>query len=857
VNPREFCRERGFTAAILLTYKFDALFFERVALQELWAGNTGDVLVLADAEQLTQSVQSWQRQLQHLGRRYQLVPSNTPGRFHPKIMLRLGRSGGAVWIGSGNQTFGGWGGNRELCSAWMFGPGQRDSGRWMPRLLERIQSWGPLGLQYDILKRIAELPWLQSMASEQELGAQTILTSYDRLPLASQLQRRWSGRRFTQVRVFTGSTDEDGAFLARLNEDFGIESSFIILDEGRASFRATQLRKLPLATRVMTLPTPSMHAKFYWFDGPDGPAAVMGSANCSAAAWLLPPTGGGSIEAVAVYDQPQTDQFAGVLELFESESLIEAQLAEHKAIPTVNERGVSAPTISELSWDSALGEIRVRFNASGHEISKVSMEFEDLIVELTSFSRSLWRAEIPEIAARLETVFVKVQIELAGGASFSCYHWLNNLVELHHAARGRHIADVLNSLPKQSTSGEQQKIIADLQRISLLLLSEPDSFPDPLINSAPPKSETETVTEEDVKPINPEEFIRSIYDPDFQEESRKAGRQNMTLSLMGVMRALFPPEEVIDLEDEIDFVDEPGEGENNKKKPREKKIKESSTAPGLQYRQRLRDDVNLFIQRLAKPDFAETCTATQLVQACAYPIAVVVLGSEGNWIDREDAVGWANRIFDVLFIPRQKEPGLLEKVRLRYKGEGQEKAFSTIVGDGTFWVALLNAFSMIPLGIPKALALRSLFQTELLLANTNRSRIETLLGKLNREDAATILRQAVDVSNSLSGLEQKLAADYENAKSSQEEKHIAYDVGDLLWHPRAGWAESKETDTWGSNINVHLHLRARTTLVSSKVYVNVTKNPNYRSEINNILKLMMTIPNSVLSEESKVDSKER
>jgi len=267
--------------------------------------------------------------------------------------------------------------------------------------------------------------------------------------------------------------------------------------------------------------------------------------------------------------------------------------------------------------------------------------------------------------------------------------------------------------------------------------------------------------------------------------------------------------------------------------------------------------MDLFIQRLAKPDFADMCTATQLVQACAYPIAVMVLGSEGKWIDREDAVGWANRIFDVLFISRQKEPGLLEKVRLRYKGEGQEKAFSTIVGDGTFWVALLNAFSMIPLGIPKALALRSLFQTESLLANTNRSRMETLLGRLNRDDATKILRQAIEVTDSLAVLEQKLAADYENAKSAQEENHIAYDVGDLLWHPGAGWAESEEADTWGSNIKVHLHLRAGTTLVSSKFYVNVTKNPNYRSEINNILKLMMTFANSAVSEESKVDSKER
>ena len=644
MNPREFCRERGFTSAILLTYDFDAFFFERIALNDLWAGNTGDILVLADAGRLAQSVQRWPGQLQHLGRRYQLAPSTTPARFHPKMMLRFGRDGGAVWLGSGNQTFGGWGGNQELCCAWTIGPGRKDNGGWVPRLLERIHSWSPPGLQYNIIQRATELPWLQSITPEDQIGSETILTSYENFSLASQLQLRWSGRRFTQVRILTGSTDEDGAFLARLHSDFGIERSLVILDESRASFRVEQLRKLPLEARVMKLPSSSpMHAKFYWFDGPDGPAAVMGSANCSAAAWLLPPQSGGNIEAVAVYDNPEPEQFEAILNLFESEHLAEARLADTKLAPTANDGEVSGPSLSELSWDSSLGEVRVKFNPSAHEILNVFLELDDFTVEMNAFGgNDLWFGEIPEIVDHLETVFVRIRLLLGGGNTVSYWRWLNDLVELRHASRGRHIADALNALSKQNSSDEQQKIVASLQRISLALLSEPESFPDPVIRSAPTQPEPGADQESQLTAIDPEDFVRSISDPESPSRFRGAGRENVPLSLIGVMRALFPPQEGADLEDEAAFADEPEELEDKKKKQPEKPERKSPAAPVGRYKLKLRGDVELFIQQLSQPGFADACTATQLVQACAYPMAVAALGSKGQWVDHEDAVSLGN-----------------------------------------------------------------------------------------------------------------------------------------------------------------------------------------------------------------------
>ena len=58
-NPRDFCREPGYDTAILLTYTFDALFFERIVLPDLWVGGSTDVHVIADLGQINEALPRW------------------------------------------------------------------------------------------------------------------------------------------------------------------------------------------------------------------------------------------------------------------------------------------------------------------------------------------------------------------------------------------------------------------------------------------------------------------------------------------------------------------------------------------------------------------------------------------------------------------------------------------------------------------------------------------------------------------------------------------------------------------------------------------------------------------------------
>ncbi|MBK6427839.1 MAG: hypothetical protein IPF82_17085 [Blastocatellia bacterium] len=289
MNPREFAREGDYPTAILLTYSFDPLFFERICLPDLWTGGTGDTLVVADAAEATRAIRGREGQCLRLGRSYQMALAKSAGAFHPKVMLRLGRDGGLVWVGSGNLTCGGWGANRELAGAWRIGPKEADTGSWVGGFLDGVARCLHPNRQFDVLGRAKAIDWVAatSDAAGREFGP--ILATFDGRSLSARLAERWAGRRFEEVRILTGSTDENAAFVRWAHAEFGISRATILVPGSSSSLLAGELGRCPVEVRVLGVPSPSLHAKFYWFAGPDGDAAVTGSANCSAQAWLRPP----------------------------------------------------------------------------------------------------------------------------------------------------------------------------------------------------------------------------------------------------------------------------------------------------------------------------------------------------------------------------------------------------------------------------------------------------------------------------------------------------------------------------------------------------------------------------------------
>jgi hypothetical protein len=312
ISAREFCREPDYPVAVFLSYSFDPLFFERIPLGDLDKGGSRRIVIAADAGQVSEAMHRCMGQLAYLGRRYVLAETVSANTFHPKLIARLSPKGGRVWIGSGNLTYTGWGGNQELATAWSIGPQEEDKGAWLTELLDAVSTLVRSTTFAAQIEAIHDsIAWLKASPDAPERPA--VLFGMPDRPLAPQLADRWKNRQFDELKLCTGSTDVEGAFLSWAHRTFGIKRATICLSPAFASFDPARLAKLPFDIRIIKAkPEQLMHAKFYWFSGPDGNAALMGSANCGAAAWLLS-KGFGNVELVVPYDDPRDADFKSIL----------------------------------------------------------------------------------------------------------------------------------------------------------------------------------------------------------------------------------------------------------------------------------------------------------------------------------------------------------------------------------------------------------------------------------------------------------------------------------------------------------------------------------------------------------------
>lgn len=95
------------------TYALSLSFFEAVILDALVRGAGSQALILADVQGVRASL--GEQGAQRVGKDYEVEPvAVANGVFHPKISVLSSADDCHVLVGSGNLTFGGWGGNCEI-----------------------------------------------------------------------------------------------------------------------------------------------------------------------------------------------------------------------------------------------------------------------------------------------------------------------------------------------------------------------------------------------------------------------------------------------------------------------------------------------------------------------------------------------------------------------------------------------------------------------------------------------------------------------------------------------------------------------------------------------------------------------
>ena len=743
MNPRLFCRERAFHKALLLTYSFDPVFFEQVVLPDLWAGRASDILVLGDNDQVRSSVESSAGRLRHLGKRYLLAGAGHSGSFHPKLILRLGQTDGAVMLGSGNLTSCGWGGNKELGCAWTFGPNHADKGIWLQALLDEVITWCASDLEREAVLRMKDVPWLAMNVAESHSSVPLLFSAGNRA-LAAALAERWAGRQFSEVRILTGSTDESGAFLRWAHRTFGIKRAVVALTPSQASFSVEKLSDLPVDLSLIPISASTpLHAKFYFFDGPDDSAALMGSPNCSAAAWLVTPDQGGNVETAVVYDTPPTEDFHDLLAIFELPSLSPKDVLKVSIPGPAEISSVECPyKLNGLRWDASTRSVMALIAPCPKPGTTVSLVLGETCRPMRGARSGVsecWLSEVPEGIDFSATAFGSVRLECDGQEWLTSARWIDHLAELRHSTQTARFLEPIRGLEDSASVAEQRRILDDLHQVAQALFSDSSAFRDSGFSVQVAVVQNSEGT---ASPVDPAALIRHLL---AMQNSAPLINHAATgsMSLTGILRLLFDAESAVTAAesatedenlDEGQLID-PNSAPTQISKTAPNRVPTKSVPVDAKLQLRLAAQIATFLEKLSKPEFAEKCSATQLIQAVCFPLTVALRGRMRGWVSAESAEAWGLRVVSILFRGNTtNSPGLLRAVEKHYFEGGKSSIFREIVGDGTLWMALVatlgnSTWQGIGATLDKALAIREVFRAPELISSAEASRLTALLGQ--------------------------------------------------------------------------------------------------------------------------------
>ena len=801
MNPRDFLREPGYHTALLTTYSFDPFFFERLVLPDLGAGGSNSVLVLVDQGQLRGALDSQLGILRHLGRSYFLQPVEWPGAFHPKIFLRLGDQDALAWVGSNNLTRGGWGANSELGNAWRLDRDGLDGCGWLTGLLTYLDST-TAGLAKELLGKARRLPWLEDIPVG---SSHDVLISHQE-PMGMQVGRRWAGRRFTSLKILTGSTDRDAGFLRWATDAFGLESIDICLTPDCASLEAAALDHL--GPRIQIVPPPGqklMHAKFYWFDGPEGPAVLWGSANCSRSAWLIP---GRNFEAMVVEDSPEPGQYSDILQVFEQEGVDPSEVLT--ARPEASERreqGTPHLRIVAASAE-ATGRVHLEVEPAIPPGAVVVLEIGGIRVPLEGEGNE-WAGDLSNAGEDSRATMIRLVAEVSRSSRlWSDVRWIDRLSQLREVLTGTDFRATMVAMCRFESHAADHRMAQELGRIGMAILTDSSSYPDAstFVRRASVKKEGKG---EHRPPLDPEALLVSLGDSDPDSLAQPGTIGDYGIS--GVFRALFA--QMDDHTAEVAVIDEPGEEPEHDPPDRKESVVPERPPVDVDGKasRLLQNHMDRFLNKYEAPEFPAACTATQLAQATAYPIAVAVMGEQRGWCTDEQRRSWVSRTVRALLKDdrfHQRE-ALLTSVGRRFADENQSEAFERAIGDGQLWLSLLVAWDMLPEATTKqrlqnVTLFRDYVSRRELLGSADKSRLTGLFSAYSAPDLIEAARlRAIREGMALRKIERSLGRSYEHLREAQASMKLEHHAGEFVWSPMAGWGIT-EKDQQGGKVEVYV-----------------------------------------------------
>ncbi len=460
-------------------------------------------------------------------------------------------------------------------------------------------------------------------------------------------------------------------------------------------------------------------------------------------------------------------------------------------------------------------------------------------------SADYWACDVPD-GIGSTTAFASVRLRLGDQTWSTASRWIDDLGALQHASQSARLVEPFRGLEGTATSAEQRQMLNDLQEVAQALFNDSASFRDPGFGAGRDRKKDSEVS---ATAVDPNDLICHLEEP--SDALRILGSPTEgNLSLTGILRLLFDSEGDVAgsnaaAEDE-QLDEEPNENgdftSHLTKKPVAVEKPQALVPVEARSRNRLAAQITTFLAQLSAPDFADRCSATQMVQAVSFPLAVALRGQRQGWVSGDNAEKWGLEVFSILFRGATPDSGgLLGTVAERYARDGNGAAFSEIVGDGTLWMVLVatlgnSNWQGVGTFVDKAVALREVFTSSQLLSSAQAHRISGLLGKIRIEDARRYLAEVAPGATRLLGqIEEVLRPLWEQEARAQTARKITHEIGDLLWRDKVGWAICLNKVRTDDGQNLRARLRGREKSIKASYYVNVTELASRTLHLSNLI----------------------
>lgn len=295
----EASSEDGFRASIISTYSCYFPFYEEVLLRRLVAAGCTHNVLFVDAGRCAEALDSNELRPRRAGRDYTLIPVRAGGAFHPKIVLRIGKSKGALFVGSHNVTLSGFGLNDEVTNVFTAEAGSaRAQAGPLRAALEYLAGFVPPNLPevHDAFEAVRSgVPWLDGKSVPVDKDRRLLTVASTGPDLWSQL-RPLVPAGLKRVFVCGPYFDVGLTFVRRLLADTSARELIVGLDPNSVSVdpadtklpgvRFVSAAGLPSVPNRAEGSVPVVHAKILWFEGAESELLVTGSADSTGAAFL-------------------------------------------------------------------------------------------------------------------------------------------------------------------------------------------------------------------------------------------------------------------------------------------------------------------------------------------------------------------------------------------------------------------------------------------------------------------------------------------------------------------------------------------------------------------------------------------